>query len=384
MTPKKNSSVSHSGARDRAETVEGADVADLAVLGIVIRVRRMAALQVVTVELQQAESRHHAEERRQVQKVVEADRRQDRNAEQANDDAGAALDPDLFVQGFWHLVRYREIHDRGRHRVVDDRRHEQREESGEFDMAGLPDHQRRYVAERRKRTAGIRGDDDVDTAEADESIVTLADRHDHGAHDQRGRQVVDDRRKKKTDDAGNDEQLAETEAALHEPGPEALEHASLRHRIDIGHRRQQEQEQLRKLHQEAADRLLGRVFDAVLRVHQGNQSPDQTGGENHRLRLAQVRVLLGNHEAVCQHEQADGCKADPGRRQVEPFAGHVTCGSRRHGRQQQDRDSGNKSLQGRSHVVCPQPVTGAFCANRQPTPTSGRKYVADLLVIYYD
>ena len=57
----------------------------------------------------------------------------------------------------------------------------------------------------------------------------------------------------------------------------------------------------------------------VAGLHEGeaDQQPDHPGGQQHRLRLAQLEVLLGHHRAVGRQERRQGGEADPVRRQVE-------------------------------------------------------------------
>lgn len=69
-------------------------------------------------------------------------------------------------------------------------------------------------------------------------------------------------------------------------------YVSLAHRVDVYHRRQQEEEQLREL----GEIFVHRGFRLVRQVGAGmrkcDQAPDQASREDYRLRLSEVRKLL--------------------------------------------------------------------------------------------
>jgi hypothetical protein len=73
---------------------------------------------------------------------------------------------------------------------------------------------------------------------------------------------------------------------------------SAAHRIYVGHRRQQEEEQLGKFEYEFLHRLLGLVHHPALRVAVTDHRPDDAGAENDGFRLAKAGVLFGDYERV--------------------------------------------------------------------------------------
>jgi hypothetical protein len=75
-------------------------------------------------------------------------------------------------------------------------------------------------------------------------------------------------------------------------------------------------------------------------VDPGDDAPDQAGGDDHRLGLAQVGELFRHHQQVSEDEQPDREVAGPVIGQVEGF-GRLAAG-KGSSRQQQDRDDGHK------------------------------------------
>ncbi len=86
MTPKKNIRVSHSARASSLITIECGYVTRNTVAGFISRSSYVSSLQVVAVYLEISKTRHHAQERWQVQEIVERNGRGDRTAKQENDD----------------------------------------------------------------------------------------------------------------------------------------------------------------------------------------------------------------------------------------------------------------------------------------------------------
>jgi hypothetical protein len=78
------------------------------------------------------------------------------------------------------------------------------------------------------------------------------------------------------------EQRPIRQLAAHEPVAQRIEYIALAHRIYVGHRRQQEEEQLGKFEYEFLHRLLGLVHHPALRIPVADHCPDDAGRENHR------------------------------------------------------------------------------------------------------
>ena len=57
------------------------------------------------------------------------------------------------------------------------------EELRRVDVALLPHHERRDVSERAERSTSVRGDNNVNASNYDESLVSLAHRHHDGCHE---------------------------------------------------------------------------------------------------------------------------------------------------------------------------------------------------------
>ena len=145
----------------------------------------------------------------------------------------------------------------GRYEPIHQRRQEQREEFRELDLASLPDHQRGDVAERTERTTRIGGDHDIDASDGDKARMAAADRQDHGAQQQRGGEVVGDRRDHERQRAGRPEQRAQRQTALDQPHPQRVEQTAIVQRVDERHRGNQEQQQLCEVENRVA-RSIGR------------------------------------------------------------------------------------------------------------------------------
>jgi hypothetical protein len=124
--------------------------------------------------------------------------------------------------------------------------------------AGAPDGSAMCIS-----AAGVGGDDDVDAGQRDEARCSGTDGDHDGAHDQRRGQVVGHRRQAERQAAGQPEQAAVTEAGAHQPGPQRLEHVPFLERFDVGHRDEQEQQQLGEFEQDVAQGGLSLVRQAL-------------------------------------------------------------------------------------------------------------------------
>ena len=325
MTPKKKSQGIPLGPGHLAKAVVGLNVARFLAFRPA-HDRGLAGLgQIVTEDLQVGQARHHAEKRRQVQKVVEGYGGRHGAAEQEHDAPGAAPHHHLFVGDVRCRLLDEERHDNGRDDVVDHRGNEQREEGPEVDDAPLPDHQSGDVAERAESAAGIRRDHDVHAADADEAPVAVAHRQHHRAHHQRRGEVVDDGREEEADDAGDPEKLPVTETVPDEPGAQRIEYAPVAHRVDVGHGGEQEEEQFAELDEEVAHRLLGCVGHVAAGVLLGDKSPDDSGAQHHRHRFPQVREFFGDHKGIGEDENSDYGDSDPVRSKIHGVFQPIAC-----------------------------------------------------------
>ena len=183
-------------------------------------------------------------------------------------------------------------------------------------MAALPDHQRRDVPERAERAAGVRRHDDIDTGDTDKPPVALANGQHHRAHHERRGQIVDDGRQEKADDTRDPEEPAVTETPAHEPGAQCVEDPPLAHRIDVGHRAQQEQKEFAELDQEMFDGLMGLMVEAAHGILGGDDRPDRARREHDGHGFSQVRELFDDDEGVRHDKNRDGRESDPMRREI--------------------------------------------------------------------
>jgi len=153
-------------------------------------------LQVITKELQVGQAREHADYRRHVQEVVEADRGCDGQQEEGDDALGTAFHGRRFAVTVGPFVWDGEMHDGSGYQPVHQGRDEQVEKGpevyrppGRYD-ALLPHHQGGDVAERAEGAAGIGRYHDVDTGRQHELAIVGAHRQYHRAHQQRRGQIV--------------------------------------------------------------------------------------------------------------------------------------------------------------------------------------------------
>ena len=183
-------------------------------------------------------------------------------------------------------------------------------------MAALPHHQGRDVPERAEGAARIRRHDNIDAGDTDEPPVAASDGQDHRAHHQRCREVVDEGRQEEADDAGDPEQLPVAETLAHEPGAQRIEDPPLAHRIDIGHRAQQEQEEFAELDQELLDCLVGLMVVAAKGILRGDDRPDHARREHDGHGFSEVREFLDDDKGVRHDKNRDSRESDPMRREI--------------------------------------------------------------------
>ena len=187
------------GIGDTAEHIERNDIAHLALC--LFAPRAMVVLgqlgQVKAKQLQIAETGQHADDRRQVEKVVERHGGDDSGEKQADNRQRAGAHLHRFGGAGGLQSGNRKLHQQCRHQEVHQGGYEQVEELPELDHAFLPDHQCGDVAERAEGAAGVGADDNIDAREQDEALVVAAHRKHHRTHQQGGRQVVRDRRNEK-------------------------------------------------------------------------------------------------------------------------------------------------------------------------------------------
>ena len=263
--------------------------------------------QAVAVEHQEGHAHHHAHEGREVQELLEADGSDDGQGEQAADDQGALFHLDLLFFGeARRFVGNGEMHDGRGHHEVDHGRDEEMEKIEEFRLARLPDHQSGNVAEGAEGAAGIGRADQVDEAQGNEGRAVGTHRHHHRAYQQGRGQVVGDRRQEESNDAGDPKQLAVIELAADQPGTQGLEDVALGHGVDVGHRHQQEQEQLGVLLEIMLESLVDLLCrDAMGRSQVSDVRPDDARGQDDGLGFPEMGELLGHHERIGDDEDQD-------------------------------------------------------------------------------
>ena len=251
-----------------------------------------------------------------MQEVVEGDRGDDGATEQKHDALRPALHDNLLVLHGGGFVLHRPRHEKRGNDVVHDRRYEQGKERPEVYESALPDHQGRDVSKGTEGAARVRRYHDIDAGDADKARVAAPDGQHHGTHHQRRGQVVDDRGQEEADDASDPEELAEAETSAHEPGAQRVEDPPLAHRVDVGHRAQQEQEEFGELDQEMSDGLVGFALDTADCILGGDDRPDHTRREDDRHRFSKVREFLDDDERVRHDEYHDSRDSDPMSREI--------------------------------------------------------------------
>ena len=220
-----------------------------------------------------------------VQEVLEGNRRGDGCGEQQDHSPPAGFYPDGFPAALGHGLWNREIHQGRGHEIVDRRRDEENEELLETDFAFLPNHQRRDIAERRERSAGIGGDHHADAAEREESR-RISPQGDHDrADDKRRRQIVEERRQEERDNAGDPEKLPVAQAPSEQPRAQSVKKAALLHRVDIGHRHDDEEKNFREFFNDALGQFVWELGSIRARNAKGDKRPDQPGRYDDRLRF---------------------------------------------------------------------------------------------------
>ena len=265
--------------------------------GVVPQFAKFLPTQKKAVDAQQTNSRHHAQRRWQMQEVVHAHGHRNGQAKQSDHHIATRLDHRTQLQTGRLGVRNGKGHDRGRHQPVDERGQEKCEELPESHHTLLPDHQRRDIAKGTEGAAGIGRHHDIHAAHGDEARIAGTDRDHHCAHHQCRRQVVEDRGEKKCQHTAYPEQRTWPKAPADEPVPDGVEDAALLHGVHIGHRRQQEQQQLRiSLDLDSQD--LGYTRHPRACVGNCHQHPDDPGHDDHGLGFAQVGELFGDDEGV--------------------------------------------------------------------------------------
>ena len=195
------------------------------------------------------------------------------------------------------------MHDSCRYQVVDSSRDEEIEKCPEFHDAFLPHHQRGDVTKGREGTTGIGAYYNVNAGKADKTAVITADCHYHGTHQQRGGQVVGNRRDKKCQYAGNPEQGAKAKTAANQPGAQGIKDPSFLHGVDVGHRYQQEQHQLSIFLQVVPESLFSFMTHAVTGIDPADNALDNAGGEDNRFGLTKMSEFLCHHEHIGYKEQ---------------------------------------------------------------------------------
>ncbi len=212
----------------------------------------------------------------------------------------------LSVWGSGFVLGTREIHDDGGHQPVHRRGHEEVEEFGEAELAGLPDHQCGDVTEGREGAAGVGRDHKRNAGQCHEARRVGADGQNHRAHDQCGGQVVEQGRQEEGQDAGEPEQLAIAEAKVDQLDPQHLEDAAFFQRVHIGDGDQQEQEQLAILLDHFERLRMHLAAASGHRIGDPDQRPDQPRGHHHGLGFAHLGGFFENHEDIGAHEDDQG------------------------------------------------------------------------------
>ena len=139
----------------------------------------------------------------------------------------------------------------------------------------MPDHQCGDVAKGTERTAGVGADHDVDTGDRHELRLTRTDGQNHRTHNQRGCQVIRDRRDEEGQNTRQPEQCPVAKAFFDQPFTQRVENAALQHGVDVGHRYQEEEEQFSVFEEVVTNGFLDRVRHVVTAVSNRDQDPDQ-------------------------------------------------------------------------------------------------------------
>ena len=124
---------------------------------------------------------------------MKAYRRGNGEQEQCDDASGTALHVYPHRGRLRPDIGYREVHQGGRYHEVHHRRDEEVEEGPEGDDPLLLDHQGRDVAKGTECAPGIGSNHNVNTGQTDKARLLVADGQHHGAHNQRGGEVIGDR-----------------------------------------------------------------------------------------------------------------------------------------------------------------------------------------------
>ena len=104
------------------------------------------------------------------------------------------------------------------------------------------------------------------------------------------------------------EQLAVAEAGPHQPGAQRVEDAPLLQRVDVGHRHQQEQQQLGVFEQHMAQRASPPRRRQPSKTTAAISTHISAGGDHDRLRLAQLDRLFGDDEEIGGGKNASAAK----------------------------------------------------------------------------
>ena len=274
-----------------------------------------------------------------MQKVMEADRRDDGEEEKQNDAFGATAHGYLFPPGRWHHIRHREVHDGRRHHEIDPGGDEEQEEGPEIQEALLPYHQGGDIPKGTEGTARIGGYHDVNKGEGHEPGAVGAYRQNHRAHQQGRGQVVRHRRDEEGQKASHPKEFTVAKTAADEPGAQGLEDITLVHDVDIGHGRQQEEEEFGEFQDIVTHGLPGLCRQIVLGVDDRDQHPDDAGGQHDGPGLTQVGKLLDHHEAIGDDEDQDRQESHPVTRQIEAIGrlrgGHQAWREQRSGKKKE-------------------------------------------------
>jgi hypothetical protein len=207
--------------------------------------------------------------------------------------------------------------------------------------AFLPHHERRDVAERAEGTAGVGRDHDVDTGRGDEAAMSGPGGHGHCAHDQCRGQVVGDGREEEGKKTGPPENGAQGESSGREPGAQRLKDPAFLQGVDIGHRRQEEQEEPGKFQKVLADRGGRDLGLAVIGVGERDQCPDGPRRDHDGLGLAQAQGFLGDDQGIGHGEY-------PERRTAGPVAGEIQRRTLPAEREPRAQESGHPPAESRS------------------------------------
>ena len=117
--------------------------------------------------------------------------------------------------------------------------------------------------------------------------------------------------------------------------------------IDIGHRRQQEEEEFDVLRQVMHDRGMGLIRFTEGLIREGDQDPDDSGGDNDRLAFAQVELFLHDDHRVSNNKEDQGKDRRTAAGQIDDF---TPAGRRQGGLRRQEGDRGHPEFL--KHLLC--------------------------------